>query len=853
LDPKLKKLLERVAHILETGGGGYERKAPSRPDVPQEQRSIGPAQRGNLPVSKHALAALPRKRTTRADKIIGALSDFTPVAGAESAREGIHELLAGNRLGGAIALATAALDLAPGGKTERKAATTVFEHYSPKAGLKSLDPKFMGTGLAGAERARPHRLPTTHVYRAGTKPEPQFANLHKYEVRVAGDVYDLGKDPAGLLPALQKKVTSGRLTRAAGDELEHMIKAKGFAGYHNADYPNTIKLFDAHPMTPAAARRAVADSVASTATRAAGHPDVQAVLKQMQASSGARNLPRISAIDTARAKLMAKAYESLPVNDPKAKASYDALNKHVAAQKKMLEDAGFRFEFVDADPYKSSKEMMDDVAKTRTLKVYKTAADQQHPYMTAEQNNDFRAVHDLLAHAGEAHQFGPKGEENAFRVHASSLPPETHAALAAETRGQNSWVNFGPNAHLPVSERPFAQQKAALFPAHLLGDYDEMVEAAGDSTSAAAADWALKHAPAAAAKFKTTAKEIRAFPEQRRQDMIDALRGEAYMRPKPYGPAVITRDRWKPTSRGVFDRTPGSELVREPAPLPFTAKAKPKSTGLHPAAERIANDPAVEKRIMSDVEKGRDQGGIGWYGLAPLRDAVEREGGNFREFNMAGAAGSARTPTHNELTNMSINLFGRRHGLDAEGARAAFLERFPNSMRPTFMGMHRQIFDRGLERGVMGPNSPTDGALKIPHYFHNRMLGATGVPIDTHEQRMMSQATGIDMDEIKKAMAAGGNNYDAMTQPYHRVAEKLGMTADQVQASRWLGGGLQTGLKSQPKGDFLQTLEDGLLYTARVRGMGETPKELRSLFGKIVKGEDFFMPYSGDGGFPVSR
>jgi hypothetical protein len=83
-------------------------------------------------------------------------------------------------------------------------------------------------------------------------------------------------------------------------------------------------------------------------------------------------------------------------------------------------------------------------------------------------------VHDWLAHAGEGHSFGPTGEENAYRVHASTLSPQAQRALATETRGQNSWVNFGPNAHLPAKERPFAEQKAALWPEGLLGDYSDM-------------------------------------------------------------------------------------------------------------------------------------------------------------------------------------------------------------------------------------------------------------------------------------------------------------------------------------------------------------------------------------------
>jgi hypothetical protein len=118
--------------------------------------------------------------------------------------------------------------------------------------------------------------------------------------------------------------------------------------------------------------------------------------------------------------------------------------------------------------------MMADVAQNRRLKVFATPDDSFHPYMTPDQNNKFRAVHDLLAHAGEGHQFGPRGEENAYRVHMSTLSPDAQRALATETRGQNSWVNYGPNESLPAPQRPFAEQKAALWPANMLGDYNTM-------------------------------------------------------------------------------------------------------------------------------------------------------------------------------------------------------------------------------------------------------------------------------------------------------------------------------------------------------------------------------------------
>ncbi len=79
-------------------------------------------------------------------------------------------------------------------------------------------------------------------------------------------------------------------------------------------------------------------------------------------------------------------------------------------------------------------------------------------------NDMFRAVHDYFGHAMKGHQFGPKGELQAWGEHARMFSPKARLALTAETHGQNSWVNFGPHSDKPVTERPYAEQKATIMP-----------------------------------------------------------------------------------------------------------------------------------------------------------------------------------------------------------------------------------------------------------------------------------------------------------------------------------------------------------------------------------------------------
>ncbi len=190
-------------------------------------------------------------------------------------------------------------------------------------------------------------------------------------------------------------------------------------------------------------------------------------------------LPPVQAVDTEAGARMAKTYEGLKSEpgNPAVRAAYGQLMTEIRAQAQALRDAGYSWDYVDKDPYKSSAALLKDLRENHHISVLKTSKAQGHPLLTPDENNLFRAVHDIWGHGVEGNPFGPKGEENAFRQHAASLSPLAQRALATETRGQNSWFNFGPHGAKPVGERPFATQKAALWPTEQLGDYGAMSQA----------------------------------------------------------------------------------------------------------------------------------------------------------------------------------------------------------------------------------------------------------------------------------------------------------------------------------------------------------------------------------------
>lgn len=110
------------------------------------------------------------------------------------------------------------------------------------------------------------------------------------------------------------------------------------------------------------------------------------------------------------------------------------------------------------DPYKRARDMISDVRDNHRINVFDSASTGGHPFLTNDQNNMFRAVHDVFGHAAIGRGFDASGEEAAFQHHSSMYTPLAREAMTTETRGQNSTVNFGPEPGV------FPQQKVAILP-----------------------------------------------------------------------------------------------------------------------------------------------------------------------------------------------------------------------------------------------------------------------------------------------------------------------------------------------------------------------------------------------------
>ena len=207
-------------------------------------------------------------------------------------------------------------------------------------------------------------------------------------------------------------------------------------------------------------------------------------------------------VDPVRAKRIADAYTEM-ANDPqnpKVKEAYAELIKQTKAQYEALVEAGYKFWFIDLNNSKNIEYIsspfnaMRDLRKNKEMGVFPTdlgfGSDEdvdvsQNPLLedtglkwpvgglngetkSVTANDLFRAVHDAFGHGLEGAGFRARGEENAWQAHSRLFTGAAIGAMTSETRGQNSWVNFGPNGEsnrtASAEDTVFADQKVGLMP-----------------------------------------------------------------------------------------------------------------------------------------------------------------------------------------------------------------------------------------------------------------------------------------------------------------------------------------------------------------------------------------------------
>lgn len=412
-----------------------------------------------------------------------------------------------------------------------------FAHWSAKPGLETLDPSSHGTGAVGAESQRRKEDAQSYVNRLylgynDYVREPQVGKNRYTGTIDKSLIYDMNQDPLDLMPDAEK-LSAQNGTRVS-TEYEKLIKEHGFLGYHNGegsfDSGNVMAIFHPIPASGDVGGKAFAERADAYARRS---PEMVKAVRSMtpnfeRIEDSYFDPKPIDKAQTAKQGEIAKNYDSLKTDnlaDPKVKRAYDALATKIQDQFKQLRSEGINIEaWADkgengkwksrqGQPYASSKELQEDLRKNKRVYFFITEPKtfgssenfpKDHPMLEDSGlktkrgfpllNNDIlRAVHDAIAHGSFGYEFGPKGEEAAWKAHMATVDdPWARWALTTETRGQNSWVNFrdgfvgddglplkkGDEGYISPKDRPFADQKADLLDPKWMLTGDKTVDAA---------------------------------------------------------------------------------------------------------------------------------------------------------------------------------------------------------------------------------------------------------------------------------------------------------------------------------------------------------------------------------------
>lgn len=134
--------------------------------------------------------------------------------------------------------------------------------------------------------------------------------------------------------------------------------------------------------------------------------------------------------------------------DQLMEASYRQMAKETDDQFRRL-PLRFSFHKAGEGDYENSAQMLKDVHENNHLFVFQGGSKHDYlhnidPETGLNENEKFRAVHDAFGHAILGNTFGAQGEERAWGLHSQMYSPLARLAMTAETRGQNSFVNYTP-------------------------------------------------------------------------------------------------------------------------------------------------------------------------------------------------------------------------------------------------------------------------------------------------------------------------------------------------------------------------------------------------------------------------
>jgi hypothetical protein len=521
-------------------------------------------------------------------------------------------------------------------------------------------------------------------------------------------------------------------------------------------------------------------------------------------------------VDAARAKRIADAYEEMPhaPNDPKVKASYDAMIKETMDQWEHVKKSGLKVDFIEGkDPYTKPSDVLRDIKDNNHMWVYPTDAGfggsaSKHIDVSGNPllqpageingrpvvaNDIFRIVHDYFGHAKEGVGFRANGEENAWRSHAAMYSPEALPAMTAETRGQNSWVNFGPHAEANktanAAETQYAPQKTGLLPDEFNVPHD-----------------ASTHYPTTMpGEPKVDAKSGKEFTSKQLSD--DAL---AVQLARKAAQKDIDAGNYTP----MFDVE--QRFHADPANYPLQGNtltdAMPKKAATVDQWKEMFSTPEVRKSLGDAYTKGNaDPRARDWYGMGQLENAFTKELGpeeGRAMFKQRFAdAMAATTGGANPTDNLMMAAYGNYQKAAGQPIPTSAVDMpFPIGGRYVTgnMGMYDKVINDGV--GLSAADQPKRFNFSANFQGHTDRK--------TIDEQMMTA-----FDPSGKMTAPPGNSYGVLENILNGVLKKKG--AGPMENGQDVMWAALKGVEGKP---MMEHVNEMIERTARVTG--KSPEEV---------------------------
>jgi hypothetical protein len=351
-----------------------------------------------------------------------------------------------------------------------------------------------------------YRRPKGQPYKLNTDPYHGERRGHlRHVVAVDPDtIYNYKQDRLGLYGKTDAATPSERQT-----QYEKFIEEAGFKGTYlsETDVGQTAMMFEARepeivinkntglPVDEIAPKevKLTAKELEPLPGLTTGRP-IKRVVQAARAYALNHDIPvrrqaRYVTADPDRGARIAAAYEAMQhaPNDPAVREAYAAMAEETLAQYQYVKATGLKVDAIEPgqkDPYpQGPKQVLADLEKGHlwffpTDQGFGTLnAIDDNPLLALTDefignrqlvvNDVFRIVHDFFGHGIEGSGFGARGEENAWQSHMRLYSERALPAVTSETRGQNSWVNFGPfgeQNRANQRETVFADQKTGIMP-----------------------------------------------------------------------------------------------------------------------------------------------------------------------------------------------------------------------------------------------------------------------------------------------------------------------------------------------------------------------------------------------------